>query len=150
MDLMSKQDGRVRLAQLFRALAHPVRLRILEALAQQQACVCHLTALLGRPQPYVSQQLATLREAGLVADRREGTLNYYRLSDEGIAELLRRGKGLLETGQQARSAFPDLPQGPLTNCPCPHCTTPSGTSPPGSPGSPDKGGPRLPALPDRT
>ena len=57
-------------AQLFRALSHPVRLRILDILSRQEACVCHLTAILGKRQPYVSQQLATLRDAGLVTARR--------------------------------------------------------------------------------
>jgi len=50
-------------AKILRALAHPVRLRILDILARQEACVCHLEAVLKRPQPYVSQQLAALREA---------------------------------------------------------------------------------------
>jgi ArsR family transcriptional regulator len=72
---MSKNGFQLQ-AKLFRVLAHPVRLQILTILAKHEACVCHLEALLGRPQPYVSQQLATLREAGLVQDRREGTLIY--------------------------------------------------------------------------
>ena len=41
-------------AALFKALAHPARLRILDLLAQDEACVCHLTAALGQRQPYVS------------------------------------------------------------------------------------------------
>jgi DNA-binding transcriptional ArsR family regulator len=80
-------------AQLFGALSHPVRLRILDILSRQEACVCHLTAILGKRQPYVSQQLATLRDAGLVTDRREGTLIYYSLADEHLAELLAEGEG---------------------------------------------------------
>jgi ArsR family transcriptional regulator len=108
-------------SQLFRALSHPVRLRILDILARQEACVCHLTAMLGQRQPYVSQQLATLREAGLVADRREGTLIYYRLADEHLARLLEEGKALVMDLEGEALAFPPIPTEALENCPCPRC-----------------------------
>ena len=71
------KDGYKQQSQLFRALSHPVRLRILDTLARQEACVCHLTALLRQRQPYVSQQLATLREAGLVDCQSNGPLRCY-------------------------------------------------------------------------
>jgi DNA-binding transcriptional ArsR family regulator len=118
---MTSTNGYNKQAQLFRALSHPVRLRILEILARQDACVCHLTAILQRPQPYVSQQLATLREAGLVADRREGTLIYYRLADDRLAELVEQGKALVGSAKGEVLVFPSVPKEPLTNCPCPRC-----------------------------
>jgi DNA-binding transcriptional ArsR family regulator len=108
-------------AQLFRALAHPVRLRILDILARQEACVCHLTAVLGQRQPYVSQQLATLREAGLVADRREGTLIYYRLADAHLAALLQEGQALVQDLLGDELTFPPVPEEALAHCPCPRC-----------------------------
>ncbi len=108
-------------ARFFRAISHPVRLRILDILAQQEACVCHLTAVLQRPQPYVSQQLATLREAGLVTDRREGTLIYYRLADGDLAVWLDRSRELLPHEAGGLLWFPPVPLGPLPNCPCPRC-----------------------------
>jgi ArsR family transcriptional regulator len=108
-------------AELFRALSHPVRLRILDILARQEACVCHLTAILGQRQPYVSQQLANLREAGLVADRREGTLIYYRLADERLARLINEGKTLVQDLNGKDLAFPQVPENALENCPCPRC-----------------------------
>jgi ArsR family transcriptional regulator len=98
-----------------------VRLRILDVLARQEACVCHLTALLGQRQPYVSQQLATLREAGLVADRREGTLIYYRLSDEHLARLLDEGRALTQDLAGEGVSFDPIPAEALENCPCPRC-----------------------------
>jgi ArsR family transcriptional regulator len=107
-------------AKLFQALSHPVRLRILDILAQQEACVCHLTAILDQRQPYVSQQLATLREAGLVTDRREGTLIYYRLADDHLARLLQEGKNVVQDLATKELAFPAVPQA-LENCPCPRC-----------------------------
>jgi len=108
-------------AQLFRALSHPVRLRILDVLARQEACVCHLTEILGQRQPYVSQQLATLREAGLVADRREGTLIYYRLADDHLASLLDEGKVVVRGLVDDSLVFPSVPKEALANCPCPRC-----------------------------
>jgi DNA-binding transcriptional ArsR family regulator len=119
---MPKRNGYYDLARLFRALSHPARLLIVESLAREEACVCHLTTLLARPQPYVSQQLAILREAGLVTDRRDGTLIFYRLSEDAIVALLREGKGFLETSGQGMPAFPDVPAAPLPGCPCPRCT----------------------------
>ena len=115
------KDGYKQQSQLFRALSHPARLRILDILARQEACVCHLTALLGQRQPYVSQQLATLREAGLVADRREGPLIYYRLDDEHLARLLKEGRALVMDLEGEALACPPIPKEALENCPCPRC-----------------------------
>jgi ArsR family transcriptional regulator len=75
-------------ATLFRALAHPARLRILAALRDGEACVCHLEEILAKPQAYMSQQLAVLRAAGLVRDRKEGQWVYYTLADERLLPLL--------------------------------------------------------------
>lgn len=108
-------------AQLFRALSHPVRLRILDILARQEACVCHLTCALDQRQPYVSQQLATLREAGLVADRREGTLIYYRLADNHLAELLDASRSVVRDLGGEGFSFPATPGQILEDCPCPRC-----------------------------
>ena len=108
-------------AQLFQALSHPVRLRILDILARQEACVCHLTEILGQRQPYVSQQLASLREAGLVTDRRDGTLIYYRLADELVATLLDQGRAVVKGLEGASLVFAPVPEEALANCPCPRC-----------------------------
>jgi len=110
-------DGYRELSQLYKLLSHPVRLRILEILAGQEACVCHLTAALRKRQPYVSQQLAVLREAGLVTERREGTLIYYSLRDPRVAEMIALGKA----GAETSGTFPALPDEKLPNCPCPRC-----------------------------
>lgn len=108
-------------ALLFRALSHPVRLRILDILARQEACVCHLTAVVGKPQPYVSQQLAVLRDMGLIADRRDGTLIYYRVANEGLAGLLADGRALMAAATGRDVTFPPLPEEVVANCPCPRC-----------------------------
>ena len=121
------RDGLTAQAQFFQALSHPIRLRILDILSRQEACVCHLTCILGQRQPYVSQQLATLRDAGLVTDRRDGTLIYYRLADERLAHLLVESRAVLQdltgvgSGSSRPLAFPPVPDEPLADCPCPRC-----------------------------
>jgi DNA-binding transcriptional ArsR family regulator len=108
-------------AQFMRTLGHPIRLRILDILAHQEACVCHLTTILGRPQPYVSQQLATLRDGGLVSDRREGTLIYYRLTNDHLAAWLDSGKELVRDSDGNPASFAPVPEEALAACPCPRC-----------------------------
>ncbi len=75
-------------ANLLRAIAHPTRLQILQALAQESACVCDLMLLINRRQPYVSQQLMVLRDAGLVVSVREGASMFYRLAHPELKTLL--------------------------------------------------------------
>jgi ArsR family transcriptional regulator len=109
-----------RQAEAIKALAHPIRLRILDILAEGEACVCHLTAVLNQRQPYVSQQLMALRDAGLVADRKEGTLVYYRLADRRVAEVVALTREALRAmGQDVQ--VPPVPKSPVSGCPCPKC-----------------------------
>ena len=67
-------------ALLFKAFADPTRLRILGLLSGREVCVCDLMAVLGEPQPKVSQHLAFLRAAGLVVYRQEGKWRHYALA----------------------------------------------------------------------
>ena len=73
---------------IFRALADPSRRAIFESLAGGEAAVKELTARFEISQPAVSQHLATLRGAGLVSERREGRLVYYRIEPEGLRPLI--------------------------------------------------------------
>jgi len=66
-------------AKVAKALAHPSRLLILDALAEKETCVCELTALVGADQSTVSKHLAVLKNAGIVADRKDGVMTYYSL-----------------------------------------------------------------------
>jgi ArsR family transcriptional regulator, arsenate/arsenite/antimonite-responsive transcriptional repressor len=65
---------------VFRALADPTRLRILQLLSQGELCVCDIVDGLDVPQPKASRHLAYLRRAGLVLARKEGLWSYYRLA----------------------------------------------------------------------
>jgi DNA-binding transcriptional ArsR family regulator len=107
-------------ARLLKAMAHPTRLRILEILSRGEACVCHLTAVLGQRQPYVSQQLMTLREAGLVNDRKDGVMVYYSLSDPCLEEVIQVTRSMLLASQPGLR-FPEPPDLPVEGCPCPKC-----------------------------
>jgi DNA-binding transcriptional ArsR family regulator len=66
-------------ARVAKAMAHPSRLLILDALSQEEVCVCDLTDLVGSDQSTVSKHLSVLRGAGLVDLRKEGTMAFYRL-----------------------------------------------------------------------
>jgi DNA-binding transcriptional ArsR family regulator len=69
---------------LAKALSDPTRVRILRMLQAGELCVCYLTAGLSLSQSSTSKHLAVLRNAGLVADRRDGQWVYYRLETEAI------------------------------------------------------------------
>jgi DNA-binding transcriptional ArsR family regulator len=75
-------------AQVFKILTHPARIAILNILRDGEHCVCHMEANLGFRQSYISQQLAVLREAGLIADRREGWNIFYQVINPQIYDLL--------------------------------------------------------------
>ena len=75
-------------AEFFRALAHPVRIRILELLGAGERSVHELQHALAIDQPLVSQQLAVLRGKNIVVARKEGTSVRYSLSDPLLADLL--------------------------------------------------------------
>jgi DNA-binding transcriptional ArsR family regulator len=75
-------------AAFFKALAHPVRIRILELLVQGEMSVQQLQEVIGVEQPVVSQQLAVLRTNNIVASRKEGVTVRYSVRDPLIAQLL--------------------------------------------------------------
>jgi ArsR family transcriptional regulator len=66
-------------AEMFKALAHPMRIAILEKLKDRPWCVCELAAELGIEKSVASKHLAQLRDAGIIDDERHGTLVEYRL-----------------------------------------------------------------------
>lgn len=75
-------------ADFFRALGHPVRIRLVEELGQGERTVAELQQALGIPQPLVSQQLAVLRGRELVSTRKSGANVVYALRDPLLVELL--------------------------------------------------------------
>lgn len=80
-----------RLAELFKVLADPTRVRLLRALFPGELCVCDLAALLGMTPSAVSHQLRVLRTSRLVRFRRQGKVVYYALDDDHVRGLLAEG-----------------------------------------------------------
>jgi len=78
------------LAETFRVLGDPTRVRILDALSGGELCVCDIAELVGISESAVSHQLRLLRGMRLVRPRRAGRLVYYAIDDQHIMELLRQ------------------------------------------------------------
>src|SRR6266702_5287126 len=83
-------DTAALLAGVFKALADPVRLRLLSLIAAaggREVCVCELTPAFELSQPTISHHLKVLREAGLLTSQRRGTWVYYRVIPEALQNL---------------------------------------------------------------
>lgn len=87
-----RSDNAVKsLAETFKILGDPTRIRIAFALSREELCVCDIANLLGVSQSVVSHSLRALRQMKLVRFRKEGKIAYYTLDDEHIAHLLDEG-----------------------------------------------------------
>lgn len=102
-------------AHIFKALMHPVRLQILDLLRNDEQCVCHLEAQLGQRQAYVSQQLAILRKAGLISDRRDGLNSYYRITQPEVLTMLDTAQALVGGDEVSQATL-------SVDCTCPRCS----------------------------
>ena len=80
-----------RLAQIYKVLGDPSRLKIVMALTDSEMCVCDLAAFLGVTESAVSHQLRRLRDLSLVKRRREGQILFYSLGDDHVVGLLKVG-----------------------------------------------------------
>lgn len=93
------------LAETFRALGDPTRVRMLDALSHGELCVCDLAALVRMSESAVSHQLRLLRNLRLVKPRREGRMVFYALDDRHIITLFRQGlRHVQENERPARAA----------------------------------------------
>ena len=82
-------------AALFKALAHPARIRVLELLVAGERSVSEIQPLIGLELSHLSQQLGVLRRAGLVTTRRDGASVIYSIRDQQLVELLAVAKRML-------------------------------------------------------
>jgi len=105
--------------QYFKALMHPTRLAILEALRDGEQCVCHMEAAFGLRQAHISQHLMVLRDAGLVADRRDGWNIFYRVVRPEIFPVIEAMKAF--SGEPAGNSFEGEIKSTGQACPCPKC-----------------------------
>ena len=93
------------LAETFRMLGDATRVRMLDALAHAELCVCDLAALLGLSESAVSHQLRLLRGLRLVRPRRAGRMVFYALDDQHVTQLFRQGLGHVANGLNARGGI---------------------------------------------
>ncbi len=82
-------------SEFFKALSHPIRIRVLELLSDRERTVSALLEHVDVEQPYLSQQLGILRRGGFVVTRREGSNVVYALADPRVAELLALSRQML-------------------------------------------------------
>ncbi len=90
------------LADTFRVLGDPTRVRILDALSAGELCVCEVASLVGISESAVSHQLRLLRGMRLVRPRRAGRLVYYAVDDQHILELLKQASTHVEESRIPR------------------------------------------------
>lgn len=90
-DQMPPEDRLYDLAELFKAFGDTTRIRILFALFEEDICVCDLAASLNMTQSAVSHQLRLLKQARLVAGRREGKQIIYYLADDHVRTIIQKG-----------------------------------------------------------
>ncbi len=88
---MPNEDELYDLAELFKVFGDSTRIRILFVLFRSEVCVCDLAEALGMNQPAVSHQLRILKQAKLVANRREGKTVYYALADDHVRRIIAQG-----------------------------------------------------------
>ena len=82
-------------AEFFKTLGHPARIRVLELLSEREHAVGEMLPEVGIEAANLSQHLAVLRRAGLVATRKEGSSVFYSLTSPEVAELLRVARQIL-------------------------------------------------------
>jgi DNA-binding transcriptional ArsR family regulator len=100
-------------AQLFRALGHPVRIRILELLTDGERTVGDLQAELNLDSSGTSQHLAALRQQGVLESRRAGTSTYYRIRDPRVSQLLAVARQILTSAlSDSQALLSDLSDQP--------------------------------------
>ena len=122
----SQQLNEEKISQLFEVIGKPVRIRIILAIGQGEACVCHLEVVLGLRQAYLSQHLMTLRGAGILTTRREGRYIFFRIRNMRLLELIRMTGVIAGVPKTDLEAF--FQTAPLSQCKCPSC---AGTIQPG-------------------
>ncbi|MCU0488794.1 MAG: metalloregulator ArsR/SmtB family transcription factor [Anaerolineales bacterium] len=114
MTNMIIQSPTAALSTLFQTLGVAPRLEILLAIGESEACVCHLEAILGYRQAFISQHLMALREADLLETRRNGRYIYYRLADRRLLNML------AQAGEMLGEALITQPLA-MVSCECPNC-----------------------------
>ncbi len=83
-----REDTFERVAHTLKAVAHPLRLRIIELLQDKEMCVSDLIQALGTKPAITSQQLILMKDRGVLASRRDGSRVYYRVSNPNVVRVI--------------------------------------------------------------
>jgi len=86
--IMPDPDQITKMANIYKAMSDPSRLKILLVLLSQEHCVCDIAVLCGQSDSAISHQLRLLRTLNIVKTRRDGKIIYYSLSDDHVDTLL--------------------------------------------------------------
>lgn len=93
-NLIDKQEHIEMAARALKAIAHPLRLKILCVLGEQEACVQEIVEAVGTSQSNISQHLAILREKGVLLTRKDANRVYYRVGDQRTLQLVVMMRGI--------------------------------------------------------
>lgn len=118
MNMLTK-NPEDQIAIFLKALGQTVRIQIVLIIGEQEACVCHLEAILGIRQARISQHLIALRNAGIVSTRRDGRHIYYRLENPKILDLVFQTAEMLQIDTDPLKAVTNRIE---PGCVCPRCT----------------------------
>lgn len=118
MNVLNRKN-RKQISKLLESISKPARIQILLAIGEDEACVCHLEAVLGYRQAYISQHLMVLRESGILETRRDGRFVFYRLYDKRILELIQEAGVIV--GIPDRDLIPVKKIEKIPECNCPSC-----------------------------
>lgn len=108
----------LQVSELLQVVSQQTRLEIILAIGMGEACVCHLEAVLKQRQAYISQHLMALREAGVIAARREGRYIFYRLERPAVLALVQQA---MRIAGQSPEAFQESMRLARQGCNCPTC-----------------------------
>jgi ArsR family transcriptional regulator len=106
------------ISKLLSIIGQAARIQILLVIGTQEACVCHIEAVLGMRQASISQHLMVLRNAGLVTSRRDGRNIFYRITQQEVLDVLQQAARLTGCTPEMLQA---LSLRPVPGCPCPDC-----------------------------
>jgi DNA-binding transcriptional ArsR family regulator len=109
-----------KIAAPIEAIGSPQRVAILLAIGKGEACVCHLEAVLGWRQAYISQHLMALRKAGILEDRREGRYVFYQLKNTSYLDLITASAEVCGLSFETTFLLSNSRKNP--SCECPHCS----------------------------
>ncbi|HEX2981419.1 MAG TPA: metalloregulator ArsR/SmtB family transcription factor [Anaerolineaceae bacterium] len=111
-------SSEISISKTLALIGQPARVQILLAISTQEACVCHLEAIIHARQASISQHLMVLRKAGLVITKRDGHNIFYRLANPEVVSILRRAALLAGVDVDDLECYSVRP---VAGCPCPQC-----------------------------